>query len=287
MTRYIGIIGYPLKHSISPVFQQAVLDHYGLDIRYEKWEVEPEQFGSVVERLHHPDCLGANVTLPYKEVALSLMDEIDGFAERIGAVNTIVNRNGRLVGYNTDAAAFLKALREDGRFEPRDKRVMLLGAGGIARAAGFALAEAGVSSLVIVNRSSHRAEALAAALGKGLESRQQVAILPWGAPYIAQWLSHCQLLVNCTSVGMRHSSTEGDSPLDPSLIPGDALVYDLVYNPIETPLLAGAGERGASTLGGLPMLVYQGAAAFELWTGREGLLDIMFEVAKKTLLEDE
>ncbi len=114
-----------------------------------------------------------------------------------------------------------------------------------------------------------------------------MAILPWGAPYIAQWLSHCQLLVNCTSVGMRHSSTEGESPLDPSLIPRDALVYDLVYNPIETPLLAGAKERGAGTLGGLPMLVYQGAAAFELWTGKGSLFDIMFEAAMKALQGEE
>jgi shikimate dehydrogenase len=287
MTRYIGIVGYPLKHSISSVFQQAVLDYYGLDIRYEKWETPTEQLGSVVERLHRPDYLGANVTLPYKEVALSLMDEVDDLAGRIGAVNTIVNQNSRLVGYNTDAAAFLKALREDGGFEPRDKRVMLLGAGGVARAAGFALVEAGVSTLVIANRSSHRSEELASALGKGLEPRQEVAILPWGAPYMGQWLARCQLLVNCTSVGMRHSSTEGESPLDPKFIPGDALVYDLVYNPMETPLLAGARERGAITLGGLPMLIYQGAAAFELWTGREGLVDIMLEAAKKVLQGEE
>ncbi len=283
MTRYIGIIGYPLKHSISPAFQQAALDHYRLDVRYKAWETEPEQLGVVVERLRHPDYLGANVTIPYKEKVLSLMDGLDGFSARIGAVNTIVNRDGRLLGHNTDAEGFLRALREEGHFEPKGKGVMLLGSGGVARAAAFALAEVGVSSLVVVNRTMSRAEALAAALEGSLKQGQPVVTLPWGSPELALWLSGCQLLVNCTSVGMRHSRLEGESPLEANLIPQDILVYDLVYNPMETPLLAVARERGARTLGGLPMLVYQGAASFELWTGREALFSLMFQAARGVL----
>ncbi len=283
MTRHIAIIGYPLKHSISPAFQQAALDGYKLDVRYEAWETRPEQLEAVVEKMRQPDCLGANVTVPHKEAVLSSMDELEGLAARIGAVNTIVNREGKLVGHNTDAEALLRALREDGGFEPGGKRVVLLGAGGVARAASFVLIEAEVDSLTIVNRSLPRAEALAISLAQELKPGRQVTVLPQGVPAVAQRISICDLLVNCTSVGMRHSPTQGQLPLDIDSIPEGALVYDLVYNPIETPLLASARKRGARALGGLPMLVYQGAASFALWTGKEALLGIMFQAAKRSL----
>jgi shikimate dehydrogenase len=278
MTRFVGIIGYPLQHSISPAFQQAAFDHLGLDIRYEVWETERRDLPVALEGMRHPSKLGGNVTIPHKEAVLPLLDSVDRDAERIGAVNTIVNRGGKLAGHNTDSIGFLKALYLDGAFVARNKRAVLLGAGGAARAVGFSLAEAGARSLTIVNRTPERAEALETALKV---TNVEVLSLPWTDEQVERALAGCDLLVNCTSVGLKGSSTEGQSPLRASLIPKGALVYDLVYNPAETPLLAAARRAGARTLGGLPMLVYQGAASFELWTGKPAPVDIMMAVARR------
>ena len=276
MTRYVGLIGYPLGHSVSPSMQQAAFDHYDLDLRYEAWETEPAGFEAVIDRLRQPSTLGANITVPYKEAVVPVVDELDGLALEIGAVNTIVNRDGRLVGYNTDAGGFLRALRQEGGFEPAGKRVVLLGAGGVARAAGFALARAGVKSFVITDIIMEKAHRLASDL-ESLGSSVSVA------EHFIEALPPCELVVNCTPVGMRDSATDGQSPLGAELTPKGALVYDVVYNPIETPLLLDAKRAGARTLGGLAMLVYQGAMAFELWTGRAAPVDIMFEGAKGAL----
>ena len=310
MTKYVGLIGYPLGHSVSPAMQQAAFDRYKLDLRYEVWETEPLELGNALERVRQPSTLGANVTVPHKEAVVPLMDELDDLALEIGAVNTIVNRNGRLVGYNTDAAGFLLALRQEGGFDPAGKRVVLLGAGGVARAASLALARAGAKSLVITDIILERAHRLASELERSLargsgpgarscvdaKEMKGIASLerPWvplseikalskDDPQLVEALSDCDLLVNCTPIGMKHSNSEGRSPLEARLIPMGALFYDVVYNPIETRLLADAKRAGARTLNGLAMLVYQGAMAFELWTGREAPIDIMFQAAKGAL----
>ena len=279
MTKFVGLIGHKLKHSISPQFQQAAFDYLCLDIRYEVWETAKDDLPKVVEGIRDPSKLGANVTIPYKEAVLPLLDDVDNDARRIGAVNTIVNREGKLIGYNTDASGFMRALREDG-FSPINKRVVLLGAGGVARAVGFALVDAGVKKLVILNRTQSRGEALAWDLKV---SDAEVVALSWKDGKTLTALGECELLVNGTSVGMKDSASEGRSPIGIGLIPKRALVYDVVYNPIETPLLAAAKKAGARTLGGLPMLVHQGAASFELWTGKSAPIDIMMRVAKRAL----
>ena len=286
MTRYIGLIGYPLKHSISPEFQQAALDYYGLDILYEPWEVRAGDITSVVKKLRQPQNLGANITVPHKEIMLGFMDEVEEFARIAGAVNTVLNKDGRLAGYNTDGTGFLKALREDARFEPENKKVMILGAGGAARAVSFTLLFQKIGSLIIANRSLNKAENLVEELKKWTaENHIGIAIrtTSLNSQGIKQDTMGCQLIVNCTTVGMRHSPDEGQSPLPQAIMPRDALVYDLVYNPSQTPLLAAARAAGARTLGGLPMLVYQGVASFKLWTGREAPIDIMLSAAKKAM----
>jgi shikimate dehydrogenase len=280
MTKLVGLIGYRLKHSISPIFQQAAFDYLGLDIRYEVWETAKDELPEVVKGIRDASKLGANVTIPYKEAALPLLDDVDSDARRIGAVNTIVNRGDKLIGYNTDSSGFLKALLEDGGFSPRNKRAVLLGAGGAARAVGFALVGVGVKSLVILNRTQSRGEALAWDLKV---SDTEVVALSWKDGKTLTALAECNLLVNCTSVGMKDSAGEGRSPIGIGLIPKRALVYDVVYNPIETPLISAAKKAGARTLGGLPMLVYQGAASFELWTGKSAPIDMMMRVAKRAL----
>ena len=276
-----GIIGYPLGHSISPAFQQAAFDHLGLDIRYERWETPSEQLAPRILGLRRPGVLGANVTVPHKENTLKLLDETDELAGRIGAVNTIVNRDGRLAGYNTDAPGFLRALVEEGGLQPRGKRVFILGAGGGARAVAFALLQEGVGAITLSNRTASRAEALAQALrrqGAAGSPGPAVEVVPWGAGP-----GEAEAIINTTSIGMKGGATEGQSPLDPSHFRPGVLVCDLVYNPPETPLLAQARRAEARTLGGLPMLVYQGAIAFEMWTGRQPPIDIMFEAARKAL----
>ncbi|MBE9500835.1 MAG: shikimate dehydrogenase [Chloroflexi bacterium] len=280
MTRYVALIGYPLGHSVSPPMQQAAFDYYQLDLRYQAWEAEPAQFGAIMERVRQPSTVGANITIPYKETVLPMMDELDELARQIGAVNTIVHREGKLSGYNTDAEGFVQALRHLGGFEPAGKRAVLIGAGGAARAVSFALARGGVRSLIITDIVEERAQVLSSSLTPlGVET----SVLDPEDEDLQDALSNCDLVVNCTPVGMKHSATEGQSPLKAELIPREALIYDVVYNPIETQLLMDAKAIGARTIGGLGMLVYQGAKAFELWTGKEAPIDIMFEAAKRAL----
>jgi shikimate dehydrogenase len=291
MSRYIGLIGYPLKHSISPYFQQAALDHYRLDIRYEAWETVPAQLQDIVNDLRKPQNVGANVTVPYKEVVLPLLDEIDDVASSIGAVNTIVKKDDRLLGFNTDAYGFIEALNKEGHFDPEGKRVVILGAGGAAKAVGFALVQRKVASLTITDGIFERARTLAENLARYIKRttpsskvlKPDITAFQWQNLSSAKTLNNCDLIVHCTTIGMKHSSQEGQSPLSLEVIPGNVLVYDLVYNPWLTPLLRLAQKAGTNILGGLPMLVYQGAASFKLWTGEEAPVDIMFNKAKEIL----
>ena len=310
MTKFVGIIGYPVGHSVSPQMQQAAFDHYKLDIKYELWETAPDKLASFLERLRQPQYLGANVTVPHKGAMLQLVDELEALASEVGAVNTIVNRDGQLYGFNTDAVGFLKALSKDGGFDPAEKNAVILGAGGVARAATFALSKAGIKSLTITDIDLERAHKLKADLERSLARTQgkpprscydakditwvdSLTYKMWPIPDIKVFsskdrlfksaISACHLIVNCTPIGMKHSATEKESPLDASLIPNRAFVYDVVYNPVITKLLSDAKRAGASTLNGLAMLVYQGAIAFELWTGREAPVNIMFKAAEKAL----
>jgi shikimate dehydrogenase len=279
--RIIGLIGYPLAHSISPLFQQAALDHLRFEARYELWETEREALAERVAGMRRPECLGANVTVPYKEAVIPLLDETDPLAGRIGAVNTIVNRDGRLCGYNTDMTGFARALREEGGFDPAGVQVVLLGAGGAGRAVTMALVEGKAASITISDTLPGRADRLVEALRSQTGTTLR-AVAP-AEESLAAVTKKCQLLVNCTPIGMRHTKEEHDLPIPAEVIPAGALVVDIIYNPLETRLLAEAKRRGACTLAGLAMLVHQGAASLELWTGREAPLDVMFSAARKAL----
>jgi shikimate dehydrogenase len=291
MLRYIGLIGYPLKHSISPYFQQAALDYYRLDIHYEAWETGPAQLQDRVNDLRKPQNVGANVTVPYKEAVLPLLDEVDDLASSIGAVNTIVKKDDKLLGFNTDAYGFIEALGKEGHFDPEGKRVVMLGAGGVARAVGFVLVQRKVASLAITDGIFERASSLAENLMKYIKRASSgsrdlepdITAFQWQNLSSARTFNNCDLMVHCTTIGMKHSSQEGQSPLSLEVIPKNVLVYDVVYNPWLTPLLRLAQEAGADILGGLPMLVYQGAASFKLWIGREAPVDIMVSKVKEIL----
>ena len=280
MNTSLGIIGYPIGHSISPRFQQAALDFCGIDAEYRAYPVAPEDVGRFVAGLRQPGILGINVTVPHKEAVIPFLDEIDDWATEAGAVNTIVNRQGRLTGHNTDGYGFLRALQEGGGFQPRGRRTLILGAGGAARGVVLALAREGVGYLTIANRTPERAESLAQlARGRGITAQA----IPLSGADLTEAAASAELIVNCTTIGMTHGPGAADSPLPRQAIPVTALVYDLVYNPLETRLLRDAAQIGAATLGGIQMLVYQGAASFELWHEQPAPVAVMLEAATRAM----
>lgn len=276
MTRRAGIIGHPVAHSLSPVFQAAAFAHCGLDVKYESWDTPPAGLGARIASLRSADVLGGNVTIPHKEAVIPLLDELGGQSARVGAVNTIVNREGRLFGFNTDGPGFVAALKNEAGFDPSGKAILLLGAGGAARGIAFALGEARADNIGIWNRTPERA------------SRLAMDVAATGASAHSAWKPDAggyDCLVNCTSVGMEGTGTEAESSCDFSSARAGALAIDIVYKPEETAFLKAAKAQGLKTLGGLPMLIYQGGLAFELWTGVRAPVDVMFEAARQRLRE--
>ena len=282
MSGRLGIIGYPIGHSISPIFQQAALEHCFIEARYQAWEVEPRNLSGFIATLRSPETLGINVTVPHKEAVMAYLDHVDPWALSAGAVNTIVNEDGRLDGHNTDGAGFLRALVETAGFQPQGCKVLILGAGGSAKAVALALAREGVASITIANRTLGRAEDLARLVEKH-NLRADAIPLNQQDMVLARAAAASDLLVNCTTLGMKHGPDEAGSPLSSGMIPTGVLAYDLVYNPPETPFLREATVAGARTLGGLPMLVYQGAESFQLWTGKEAPVEVMLKAAEAAL----
>src|SRR6266436_99994 len=273
--KQVGLIGYPVSHSLSPQMQQAAFDALGIEARYVLWETQPGTLAQRVASLRSPGVLGANVTIPYKEDVVSLLDEYDAAAVKIGAVNTIVNRDGRLVGYNTDAAGFIRALTDftGCAFDCHGKKAVILGTGGAARAAAVALLENGVGELALLGRTYGRVDALVNHLRALDSGNKRVSGASLGGAETNRFLSGADLLVNATSVGLR----VGDEVLlvDIDLLQAGAFVMDMVFNSPQTRLLGAAHARGCHTLNGLAMLLYQGALAFELWTGRAAPVEPM------------
>lgn len=282
MTRLAGIFGYPLSHSLSPAIQQAAFDYHKIDARYLGWETPPDDLSSQVAKLRDDLYLGANVTIPHKEQVMQYLDRVDDMARSIGAVNTIAKEAGQLVGYNTDAFGFIKSLRDGSGLEPRGKRVLLLGAGGAARAAAYALAQEGVAGLIIANRTVSRAESLAVEIGRILPDVRAMAT---SDPDLSEVARNADLIVNATSMGMRHTEVEDQTILSAHVIAPSSVVYDMVYNPPETPLMLEARRAGATVVGGLSMLIHQGAAAFQRWTGKEAPVSVMMEAGERALSE--
>lgn len=279
---YLGVIGHPLKKSLSPVFQQAALDHLKLPHTYEAWPTPADGLETRIMGLRAPTVLGANVTIPHKEAVVPFLDGVDELSRKVGAVNTIVNADGKLYGHNTDVEGSLRALREDGGFEPERSHVVVAGAGGAARAVVVAMIEARATEVTVINRTLDRAEALVRDLSP-LGSETKVRAMPDTADSWSAASDGCDLLINCTSLGSTGTGDENASPAPVSAIRPGMLVYDIIYRPLETRLMREAKELGARVLGGLPMLIYQGAASFKLWTGLDAPVDVMSDAARKAL----
>jgi shikimate dehydrogenase len=278
----VGLIGHPIAHSLSPAIHDAAFAYYGREERYELWDTEASELEARVRELRDEGFIGANVTVPYKQAVMPFVDRVDSLAAQTGAVNTIVNEDGRLAGYNTDVTGFEQALKAAG-FSMVGARAVVLGAGGAARAIGLVLARGRAESIDLSDIDVERAQDLA----EHLKTLAEIDIVVRAhAPSDAAFreaVASARLLVNCTPSGTRHSELEGKLPLGPELIPSDALVFDLVYNPPLTPLLAAAQARGAQAVGGLSMLVYQAAASFRLWTGLDAPVDLMMRAARQGL----
>ncbi len=265
----VGLIGYPVRHSLSPAFQQAAFDALGLEVRYELWPTSPDQMSERVAGLRSHDILGANVTVPHKQRAFDLVDSVSDLARRAGAVNTILKQGDDLQGDNTDVAGFLAPLKSR-QLEPSEMKVVVLGAGGAARAVVVALQAARCPNIVVANRTPQRAAALAQELGGMIE------ICGLDEELNLQ-LRRADMLVNATSVGWEADQLPLDEQALRALHPA-AVVYDLTYR--QTTLLSVAARNGHPTLDGLEMLVAQGAESFRLWTGENPPLALMLEVAR-------
>ena len=283
MSWRVGLIGHPVAHSVSPRFQQAALDAAAIDVRYEAWDLRPTDLEGFIDGLREEGALGANVTLPYKEAALRHMDGLHQTARFVGAINTIVNNDGHLQGYNTDVTGFQRSLSEAG-FDPSGADAVLWGAGGAARAVAWALIWRGVASLTIVNRTAIRAGRLRHDLASA-SAAAQLRSMGADDDGVAKALGSADLVVQCTTVGLAGSETDGQLPFDPSLLGADTFVADLIANPLKTPLVQMSQAAGRHAIGGLPMLVYQGAAAFELWTEQAAPVAVMLEAAQTAMLD--
>ncbi|MFA5308378.1 MAG: shikimate dehydrogenase [Dehalococcoidales bacterium] len=278
-TRICALIGDPVEHSMSPVMHNACYQKLGLDYAYIPFRVRPEALSQAVAGLRALNVRGFNVTIPHKVAVIPLLDGLDPLAEKIGAVNTVVNTDGRLWGFNTDAEGFLQSLLAAG-IKPEGKKITVVGAGGASRAVSYILAQHG-ARITIVNRKQELdwAENIAALLRADFPREVRVYELA----QLAEALHSADLLVNATSVGM--SPNPDAAPVPAELLAGIPAVFDIVYNPLETRLLREAGAAGAKTVGGIDMLAWQGALAFEKWTGQKAPLDLMRDEAIKMLGE--
>jgi shikimate dehydrogenase len=276
-TKVCGIIGDPIEHTMSPVMQNAAFGKLGLDYVYLAFHVRQEELDKAVAGMRALNIRGLNVTIPHKVTIIPFLDKLDPLAEKIGAINTIVNEDGVLTGYNTDATGFLQALLERG-IKPKEKKVIILGAGGAARAISFILAGRG-ASMVIMNRHSARAEDLARRIAQFFP--EEVKTLALNEENLKMALANADILINTTSAGMVPDVDE--TPVPAELLKKGLIVFDIVYNPVKTRLLREAETAGAQTMNGLDMLVWQGALAFEKWTGRKAPLEVMKREAIKAL----
>ena len=262
-TTLVGVIGWPVEHSLSPAMHNAAFVASGLDWVYVPLPVFPDHVGEALRGLRALGFAGANVTVPHKQAALHHLDEVSHAAQVIGAANTIVVRDGSLHGDNTDAAGFIASLTGAG-FDPAGTYCALLGAGGAARAVAHALADAGAMQVCIYNRDVSRARKLCRDMAK---FHSDVRFEPASLDELSVIGNETDLLINATSLGMWPHTESTPWPRELP-IPGHLTVCDMVYNPQETFLLTQARSGGAEIVDGLGMLIYQGASAFELWTGR-------------------
>ncbi|MFP3392122.1 shikimate dehydrogenase [Brevibacillus sp. SIMBA_040] len=274
-TQLVGLFGHPVSHSQSPMMHNAAFAEMGLGFAYVAFDVDPADLEDAVRGIRALGLKGINVTIPHKVAIMPMLDEIDPLAKRIGAVNTVVINDGRLIGYNTDGMGYVRSLVEETGIVLDQQIVTMVGAGGAARAVAFTLAEKGVKEIRIMNRSRERAQILAEHVGTIVPTK----IVEQGDGMDA--IADSSLLINTTSIGMLPNVQE--MPVPPEWLHNQLTVSDLIYNPLETRLLGEARAIGATVHSGVGMFVNQGALAFELWTGQQAPTDAMREIVLQQL----
>jgi shikimate dehydrogenase len=267
----IGVFGHPVAENPTVVMHEAAFAELGLNWRYLTIEVYPEDLEAAMKGVRAFNMRGINLTIPHKVAVLRYLDEVRPAAALMGAVNTVVRVGDRLVGENTDGKGFMTALTQDAKVDPVGKNVVVLGAGGAARAITVELALAGAQRLTVVNRSPERGRQLVDLLNSSTPAKADLA--PWSGRYAVP--AGTDILVNATSIGLFPNVL--DKPeIDYDTITSGMVVCDVIHTPM-TPFLAEAGQRGAQTLDGLGMLVYQGAIGFKLWTGLDAPVKVMYD----------
>jgi len=270
MTNRVVLIGHPVAHSFSAAMQQAAFDALEIDARYELWDRRQIDLAEAIAQLRGEEFLGANVTIPHKEHVVPMMDRLTDDAQATGAVNVISREGKKLVGHNTDVTGFKVALDKIVGKQKMPRQAVVLGAGGAARAVVSALIGEGFQRVVIFNRHLHRAEALVRYFGKSA-AHMDLRAMPWHESVLEAEVSKTKVLVNATAVGM----AAGETPIPAELLPPDIFVLDLIYNPPVTQLIKDATAARDAVIGGEPMLLQQGARAFELWTGKPAPIEVM------------
>ncbi len=282
-TRLVGVFGHPVGHSLSPCMHNSAFAALGMDWAYLAFDVPPEKLSQALRALPALGLRGVNLTIPHKEAAAGIVDELSPFARLLGAVNTVQVEGERLLGHNTDGTGFLRSLADIG-VEPEGRRVVLLGAGGAARAIAVALAEKRVAGLVVANRTRERAIALARRT-KEIAPQVEIYARGLGEPELQGDMENASLVVNSTAVGM-YPQVDAPAPIPPDWLRAGQTVVDIVYRPRKTRLLAEAEARGCQTLNGVRMLVLQGAEAFSLWTDCDAPVEVMEEALLKSLAQE-
>ncbi len=272
-TKLFGVIGHPIKHSKSPLMHNAALKKAEINGCYFAFDIENEKLNEFVQGAKAMNMGGFNVTIPHKENIIKYLDGVTDEAEIIGAVNTVFFENGKLIGDNSDGRGFILSLMKEGSFDPKGKKVLVLGAGGASRAVTAKLASEGCKEIALFDIDSNKSKSVADAVNGFFKGIVYVI----NKEEIKEKALIADLIVNCTPVGMKDSDPE---LLEESIFNKNQTVYDLIYNPAKTKLLKSAEKKGAKIVNGLGMLVYQGAIAFEIWTGKKPDTEVMLNTIK-------
>jgi shikimate dehydrogenase len=276
-TSVCAIIGDPVEHSLSPVMHNAAFKKLELNFVYVAFAVTTRELKTAILGAKSLGLRGLNVTMPHKNEVMNYLDEVDATAKAIGAVNTVLNNNGILIGYNTDGVGAMIALQYNGVY-PKEKKLVLLGAGGAAKAIAYQAAQ-DVDELVILNRTADKAKKIAEALQNSFGKQVKSGNL--SSKVLKEELKEANILVNATAVGM-HPDVNS-SPVPSSLLRDDLCVMDIIYHPLETKLVTDAKAMGAKVISGVEMLIYQGAVAFKIWTNCSAPVEVMRKAALNEL----
>ena len=269
-TELYGLIGYPARHTFSPLMQNAAFQTLGINAVYLAFEVKPKDLGTAMHSLRTLGIKGLNVTVPYKEKVLKYLDEVEQEARFIGAVNTIVLKEGRLKGYNTDGKGFVRSLKEEFGILPEGKRFFIIGAGGASRAISFSLALKGAGRIVLIDEIEDKAASLSKSLEKHTNS--EAIALKKNNKAVKEMILNSDVLINATPCGMK---LKDPKVIEPNFLHKGLFVYDVIYNPRTTTLLRDARNKGAVTANGIGMLLNQGALSFDIWTGKRAPVHVM------------